>query len=434
VLLPTRRTAALAGALVLLALLAVAWPPLGGAVLALDLALAVAAVLDGLRVPHPRALAAARDLSEPLSAFAPNRVALELRSAASVPLRLEVADAPPPGFDSSGHRFHLRLPAGGSARVAYQVAPRSRGDFRFGDLGARAFGPWGLAARKWRLALSAPVRVYPDLRDLGRLAGARDPGAGRHRPGFLPEGQEFEGLRPHLPGDDVRRVDWKATARRGAPVVRELGPERSQTVWLLLDCGRPLAGRLPDGRTRLDGAVDACLALARSAARGGDRVGLLAFGAEFRALVPPRRGSSQLGPVAAALHALEPRPEESDLSGALDLLEAKQVRRALLVLLTDVADPESAGELVTRAARLRRRHLLSLVSAADPDLTAAASARPRSAEDAYARIAAERILAERRLALRRLRAAGIRVDDVPPERLAEAAVSGYLAAKGSGRL
>jgi uncharacterized protein (DUF58 family) len=213
-----------------------------------------------------------------------------------------------------------------------------------------------------------------------------------------------------------------------------MGPEKSQTVWLLLDCGRPLAGRLPDGRTRLDGAVDACLALARAAARGGDRVGLLAFGAEVRALVLPRRGSAQLGPVAAALHGLEPRPEETDVVGAIDLVEAHQPRRALVVLLTDVSDPESSTALVARAALLRHRHLVSVVAAAHPDLLAAASRRPHSADDAYARIAAERILAERGLALRRLRSAGIRVDDVPADRLRAAAVGGYLAAKGSGRL
>jgi len=434
VVLPTRRTAALAAASILLALLAIPWPALARGVLILDLLLLGAAVLDGAWAPRPGSLAARRSHGEPLNAFAPNEIAVELRALAPLALHLEVADSPPPGFESRGHRARLLVPARGANQISYEVVPRARGDFRFGDLSVRALGPWGLAARQWKVPLSAPVRVYPDLRDLGRLAGAREAAPGRPRPGLSSEGREFEGLRPHLPGDDVRRVDWKATARRGAPVVRELGPERSQTVWLLVDCGRSLAARLPDGRASLDGAVDACLALARAAARGGDRVGLLAFGAEVRALVPPRRGTGQLGPIAAALHALESRPEESDVAGALDVLEAHQRRRALVVLLTDVADPDGAAVLVARAGLLRRRHLLSLVAAADPELTAAATRRPRSAEDAYARVAAERILTERSLALRRLRSAGIRTDDVPADRLAAAAVARYLAAKESGRL
>ncbi len=396
--------------------------------------LLAAIAADALRAPRAGTVTARRTFGEPMSAFAPNRVGLELRSESATPLDLAVADSPPATFRSEGHRAGLVLPAGGSARIAYVVVPGERGTFAFGDLYLRAAGPWGLAARQWRLPLAAPVRAYPDLRGLARLGGPRDLGPGASRRGGSAEGREFEGLRPHLPGDDVRRVDWKATARRGTPVVREMGPERSQTVWLLLDCGRSLAGRLADGRSRLDEAVDACLALARSAARGGDRVGLLAFGATVRAIVPPGRGSAQLGPVAAALCGLDPRPEDPDVAGALDLLESRQSRRALVVLFTDVPDPDSGRALLARAARLCRRHLVLVVAAADPALAAAASRRPADAEDAYARVAAERILAEREGALARLRAVGVGVESVPAHRLAAAAVGGYLAAKTSGRL
>jgi len=434
VLLPTPRAAALAASGVLLALLSVGLPALAPAALAIDLVLLAAIGADALRSPRPGSLLARRTVRDPMSAFAPNPVELELRSRSSTAMRLRIADAPPPSFESTGHRAELALPAGDAARLRYDVVPRARGDFRFGNLAVRASGPWGLAARQWQVELAAPVRAYPDLRGLARLAGPLDLEAGAVRRPGAPEGREFEGLRPHLPGDDVRRVDWKATARRGSPVVREMGPERSQTVWLLLDCGRALAGRMPDGRTRLDGAVDACLALARAASRSGDRVGLLAFGSELRALVPPGRGTGQLGPVAAALHGLEPRPEEPGVGRALDLLGARQTRRALVVLFTDVTDPESGESLAARAALLCRRHLVLLVAAADPTLSAARSSRPASADDAFARVAAKRILAEREAALFRLRGAGVRVADVPANRLAAAAVGGYVSAKASGRL
>ncbi|HEU4382027.1 MAG TPA: DUF58 domain-containing protein [Anaeromyxobacteraceae bacterium] len=431
--LPTTRTVWLLAAGVLLALAAISEPGLLRLLLALDLAVLAAAALDALLAPGPGSLRARRRLRQPLSAFAPNRVAVEVEPAGRAVLA-EVADAPPATFDSRGHRARLEMPAGAAAVLAYEVVPRARGMVRFGDLHVRARGPFGLAARQWRVALSQEVAVYPDLRGLARAEGPRAPEPGAARARGHREGREFESLRPYAPGDDLRAVDWKATARRGVPVVREHEPERNQSVWLLLDCGRHLSARLPDGRVKLDHAVDAALAVARAAVKRGDRVGALLFGAEVRRVVPPGRGSRQLGPVAEALSRAEAAVEESDYAAAFDELTARQRRRALVLVFSDLADPDTSALLLSRAALLRRRHLLLLAAVADSAIADAARAVPDTEAEAYARLAAERILAERDLAARRLQAAGVEVASVPARDLTAAAVGGYLAAKASGRL
>ncbi len=417
-----------------LALAALGRPDLYRALAALDMLVLAAAALDAMLAPGPGSLRARRRVRQPLSAFAPNRVAVEIAPAGERPVLAEVADAPPATFEAQGHRAQIAAPVGGAALLAYQVVPRERGLHRFGDLQVRARGPWGLAARQWRVPLQQEVAVYPDLRGLARAEapGAPEPGSARAR-GHR-EGREFESLRPYSAGDDLRAVDWKATARRGFPVVRQHEPERNQTVWLLLDCGRHLSARLPDGRVKLDHAVDAALALARAAVKRGDRVGALLFGAEVRRIVPPGRGSRQLGPVAEALFRAEAAVEESDYAAAFDALAARQRRRALVVVFTDLADPDSSALLLRRAAFLRRRHLLLLAAVADSAIADAARALPETEADAYARLAAERILAERDLAARRLQAAGVEVASVPARDLTAAAVGGYLAAKASGRL
>ena len=433
-MLPTTRTVAVLAAGALLALAALGRPDLLQALAAFDLLVLAAAVLDALRAPWPGSLRARRRVRQPLSAFARNRVAVEIEPAGGRPVRAEVADSPPATFEAGGHRARISAPLGGAALLAYEVVPRARGLHRFGDLHVRAGGPWGLAARQWRVPLAQEVAVYPDLRGLARAEapGAPEPGAARAR-GHR-EGREFESLRPYSAGDDLRAVDWKATARRGFPVVRQHEPERNQTVWLLLDCGRHLSARLPGGRVKLDHAVDAALALARAAARRGDRVGALLFGAEVRRVVPPGRGSRQLGAVAEALFRAEAAVEESDYAAAFDALEARQRRRSLVVVFTDLADPDTSALLLQRAAFLCRRHLLLLAAVADSAIADAARAVPDTAADAYARLAAERILAERDLAARRLQAAGVEVASVPARDLTAAAVGGYLAAKASGRL
>ena len=258
--------------------------------------------------------------------------------------------------------------------------------------------------------------------------------SGQYGSVFRGLGMEFAEVREYVPGDDVRSIDWKATARRGAPVVREWQPERNQTLWLLLDCGRHLSARLGDGRTKLDRAVEAALALAQAAAARGDRTGAILFGAEVERVVPAQGGRAGLGPLAEALHLAEARPVESDYGAALDALEARQRRRALVLLFTDLADPDTSALLLARAALLRRRHLVLVAAVSDSEVADAARARPADEEGAFVRAAAERISGEREAAAARLAAAGVAVASVPASALAAAVVARYLEAKQRGTL
>ena len=431
---PTGRAAILLVAGAAMALAAMGSGASLSVVLAVDAALLVLFLADAARAPGPESVRAVRRVREPLSAFSPNAVSVRVESASARPLRLLAADAPPSSFDSAGHRAALHLPAAGEAMLDYEVWPRARGHAAFGDLHLRATGPFGLAARQWTVTLAHEVRVYPDLRGLASLPGATRPGAGRARARGHREGREFASLRAYAPGDDVRSIDWKATARRGGPVVREWQPERNQTVWLLLDCGRHLSARLSDGRVKLDHAVDAALALARAAATRGDRAGAVLFGAEVGRVVPPRSGRSQLAPLADALHLAEARVEESDYAAAFDVLDARQRRRALVVVFTDLADPDTSALLLARAVQLRRRHLVLVAAVADSEIADAARARPRDAGEAFVRAAAESILEEREQAAARLLSAGVRVESVPARELAAAVVAGYAEVKARGEL
>jgi uncharacterized protein (DUF58 family) len=216
--------------------------------------------------------------------------------------------------------------------------------------------------------------------------------------------------------------------------VRAWQPERNQTLWLLLDCGRHLSARLPDGRTKLDRAIEAALALARAAAERGDRTGAILFGAEVGRVVPALGGRGGLGPLAEALHLAEARPVESDYGAALDALEARQRRRALVLVFTDLGDPDTSALLLARAALLRRCHLVLVAAVSDSEVADAARARPRDEEEAFVRAAAERLEEERDAAAARLAAAGVAVTSVPASGLAAAVVGRYLEAKARGSL
>lgn len=438
---PTARAALLFALGGVLALAAVARPSLGAAVLGYDGAVIVLALLDFLLAPRARDFRAARRVREPLSAFAANPVEVTVWNDGNRAATLLAADAAPPGFATQGHRPRLAVPARGAAVFEYGAVPPERGPASFGDLALRGLGPLGLAARQWTVPLSHQVRVFPDLRELARgdLPGATETGLARVK--GLAEGREFAGLRAYVPGDDFRAIDWKATARRGSPVAREFQPERNQTLWLLLDCGRHLAGRVKTTapgagppRTKLDFAVDAALALARAAARRGDQVGVVLFGAEVTRVVPPGRGSTQLGPIADALSTAQARVEESDYDAAFDALLARQRRRSLVVTFTDLADEDTSALLIARAAQLRGRHLALVVAVSDSVVADAAHALPRTEVEAFARAAAARIVEERETTRAHLQAAGALVESVPARQLTASVVTRYLSIKAAGRL
>jgi uncharacterized protein (DUF58 family) len=444
--------------------LGLAWPlTLGGgrsgllAMLAWDALVLLLAMVDHARAarvpgmgraPGVGLVSAERRMRVPLTAFVPNRISLGLRSVAARPLSVSVADAPPPGFESIGHRCTVTMAAlgpgpgegAGEASVEYTVTPRSRGRHAFGDVHLRILGPLGLAWRSVRLPMGQEVAVYPESRAVAAASMpdasvmAMVPDAGRAARAGRVEGREFAALRHYLAGDDIRSVDWKVTARRGWPVVREWQPERNQTVWVLIDCGRHLGVRLGDGRTKLDRAVEAALALARSAAERGDRIGAILFGAEVERVVPPEAGTTRLGPLAQALYLAKSRPVEADYGAAFDELLARQRRRALVVVFTELSDPDTTALLLSRAQLLRRRHVVAVAAISDADLVEVATARPTTGSAALARAAAERIVEERDAAARRLAAAGVAVITTSAASLSAAVVTRYAAVKERGLL
>jgi uncharacterized protein (DUF58 family) len=187
-------------------------------------------------------------------------------------------------------------------------------------------------------------------------------------------------------------------------------------------------------RRKLDYAVDAALQLARVSLSKGDLVGVVAFGRGVLAHVPPRRGAAQLRALTSALYSLEARFEESDLGLALDAGFARHHKRTLVVVFSDLLDPETCGQLVRRAVSLTPRHLPLVASLHDPELAALAEAAPSSVQGAYERHVASRLEGDHRLTLARLKDAGAFVVRAPANGFSAAAVNAYLRIKAEGRL
>lgn len=323
---------------------------------------------------------------------------------------------------------------------------RLRGVHALGDLRLRLRGPLGLVERTARMGGEQTIAIEPALAGLKRTlklaASERWWELGvrklRRRGGQT----EFESLRQYVHGDDVRRIDWKAFAKRGRPTVRQYQEERGQELVLLIDSGRRMRATAAEDRLRgwnkLDWAIDAALELAAVALQKGDRVGIAVFDARIRAFVAPTRGARQLARLREAVFHLHPSEAESDLGRALREVAARYRRSAMVVVLSDVADPLSVDAQRRALASASKRHRLVFAGLDDPSLRRIADGLPAPrAEDADVldedplpavalRAAAFELIEDRRRALRRLAGSGVRVLDAVPAEAAGPLLAAWL--------
>lgn len=413
-------------------------------------AVVVAAGADTTRAPRPERIDVRRDAPAVLTLDAEATVTWRLANPTARAARVALADALWPSLRADDRRARVALPARSAASAATRIRPERRGRFALGDVTLRVESPVGLVAWQATRTLPGELRVYPPLRS--RDVAEQRLRAAQLRTGLLIAagtggGTEFEALREYTRDDEFRHIDWGATARLGTPIVRTYRPERNQTVLVLVDTGRTMAGQLavPGGRARLshggewtvprlDHAMDAALALTRVATGLGDAVGLVAFDADVRAVLPPRGRTDQLQRVGHALHELEPALVESDYRRAFVEALGRFPRRAFVLVLTELADEPMSATLLPALPIVLRDHLVTVAGVRDPEVDTWARAVPADADEAYRKAAAVAALAERRRAAGRIRGLGARVVDAAPADLAAGVIDTYLAEKRSGRL
>jgi uncharacterized protein (DUF58 family) len=388
--------------------------PLGVVALA-AVALVAATVVDA--VSARRAPGLERDAPEVLSRGIPAR--LNARATAPAGGSVRLRQAAPAGVDIE--------PREAADALTATITARTRGRHTLPATAIRATGPLGLA--RWDHAPGRPaeLRVFPDLHTARRLALTvargrfRDQGATAY--GLLGLGTEFELIRDYQPDDDIRQVNWRATARLGRPMSNQYRLEQDRDLIVLVDAGRLSAAPLA-GPTVLDVSLDAAAAIAFVADQLGDRCGAVAFDRDVRVALPPRRAGGAA--VVRALFDLEPRPLDSDFE--LAFRHAEGTKRALVVILCDLTEEAAARPLADAVPVLARRHAVVVASPSDPALEALAhggGARATVATD---------VLAARARAAARVRASGARVLEAPPDKLAAACVAAYLRAKARAAL
>ncbi|MGD0786707.1 MAG: DUF58 domain-containing protein [Terracidiphilus sp.] len=436
--------------------------------LAWDAVILLAALVDGLRLPRPEQLTAGRSWSNAPALDSQTEIELAVENQSRMIVECRLVDDLPPALvaEPATHRLMAfpRVPAS----LRYRVEPKERGDWETGWLYVRYRSSLGLTER-WAMApLTQTVRVYPALRTGEEqqifLARSRQIELQLRRAQQRGLGRDFESLREYREGDDLRDICWTATARRGSPITRQYQTERSQPVWIVLDCGRLMRARvaipqlisasghdfsranerLEKGRalapeensfenqkvhSKLDHACTTAVALAQLALFSGDRVGLLAYGQGIQQRLLPGRGATHLRQLIESLAQVHAESGEADHLRATAVLNRLQPRRSLILWVTDLAETAMRPEVIDGAVQLLRRHVLLFVAMAQPEVESIAQARPQNVEEMFRAAAAQEMAGRRELLLARLHEQGALTLDLNPEALTSSVLNQYLMVK-----
>jgi uncharacterized protein (DUF58 family) len=433
----------------------------------------LAALLDGLRLPAPAKLTASRSWSNAPALDSETEIELTVENDGKTILDCRLVDDLPPALVAEPATLRLTAFPRVPAKLRYQVKPAERGDWQSGWLYLRYRSPLGLCERWASAPLTQTVRVYPALRAGEEqqifLARSRQIDLQLRRSQQRGLGRDFESLRDYREGDDLRDLCWTATARRGSPITRQYQSERSQPVWIVLDCGRLMRARVamatppaevhhpvsghdfsraangakssgvltPEGsfcdhresHSKLDHACTTAVALAQLALYSGDRVGLLAYGQGIQQRLLPGRGASHLRQLIESLALVRAETAEADHLRATATLNRLQPRRSLILWITDLAETAMRPEVIDGALQLLRRHVLLFVAMAQPEVEQIAQARPKNVEQLFRAAAAQEMAARRELLLARLHEQGALTLDLNPDALTSSVLNHYLTVK-----
>lgn len=404
-----------------------------------NLMIGVLVFLDFHLAVRPEQIRCRRHLPGKLSIGVPNTVSLIVENFSFRRVTLDIRDEYPPEFKCSASDpiLSVTIQRRSRATLTYQVEPEARGVYRFGQLSMRYPGPMDLAVRQRDVSLEDLAEVYPNITSISRL-DLRLRRSHLLETGLISErkrgsGTDFESLREYVFGDEFRKIDWKATARRNQMITREYQMEVNQSIVVVLDRGRAMGTRA-GSLTLLDHAVNAALLLGYQVTHRGDKIGLLIYSNEVETFVPPAKGKKHYHAFLRALAQVKPAQVESDVTATCRFLMGRRLRRSLLMMLTDLGAGSSAEVLCRELIPTMRKHVPTVVSLVNPVTLAKVRQVPNDAAQLAEKVLARSIIDRTKETLRLLEKRGVIALALGPEELTPAVLSAYLRVKLRDRL
>ena len=364
------------------------------------------------------------------------QVQVLLHNASTQNLRLTLIDELPDQLQIRDQGIPVRITAGEKLALEYGLCPTIRGVHTFGNLNLFLQTRYALAERRLVIAHAQEVAVYPSIVQMKQFALRAHETVlvgGQRRPRPVTKSYEFDQIKEYVRGDDLRSVNWKATARRGELMVNKYAVERAQRIYSVIDKGRTML--MPfGGLSLLDYAVNASLALSNVILRRDDRAGLITFSDKLGDVLTADSKPDQLRRILETLYRQREREGESDY----DLLYYATRRflpsRSLLLLFTNFESNTALDRVLPILRRIGRNHSLVVVLFENTEIADLLEPPAADIEEVYLKSTARRYVQERQLMAARLRQNGVQVVLTRPEELTGNVIAKYLELKGRGEI
>ncbi len=378
---------------------------------------------------HPEA---SRIMADRLSNGDENNIMMKVKNPMPFTVRMEIIDELPVQFQKRDWLLSYRFKAGEQKSIHYKLRPVERGEYDFGRIILYVRSQLGLVKRRHNSDAQQVVPVYPSYLQMRKYALLSQTTIqtehGNRRMRKLGHSMEFEQIKEYVRGDDIRSVNWKATARKGALMVNSYTDERSQQVYCVIDKGRLM--KMPfGGLTLLDYAINSTLVLANVCLQKQDRVGVITFSNKMGSVIAADRKPIQRENILQLLYNQETAFLESDFEMLYMQMRNRVKHRSLVVLYTNFETLNGLYRQLNYLRSIARHHLLMVVFFENTELHQLSNLQARNVEDVYVKTIAEKFEFEKRLIVKELRKHGILSVLTAPEHLTINAVNKYLELK-----
>jgi uncharacterized protein (DUF58 family) len=361
-----------------------------------------------------------------------NEVKLSVRNNYRFPVRIKLIDELPFQFQIRDFSIVKTILSDSYSELSYSVKPVKRGSYSFGAVNIFTTGAFRLVSRRYRFDQGKEIKVYPSFLQLKKYEliafSEKLQEYGMKRMRKIGQNREFDQIRNYVSGDDIRTINWKATARKSDVMVNQYQDERSQQVYFILDKGRSM--KMPFNQmTLLDYAINSSLILSNITLKKQDKAGLITFNKKIGTLLPAERRPGQLEKILNVLYNEKTAFSESNNEVLFSAIWNKINQRSLLFLFTNFESISSLKRQLPYFRKIALRHLLVVVFFENSELTELTEKPAASLEEVYIKTIAEKLRFEKRLIAKELSKYGIIPILTTPEKLSVDLINKYLEIK-----
>jgi uncharacterized protein (DUF58 family) len=383
------------------------------------------------------ALIGKRDCADRLSNGDENNIYLYCENRYGFKVRISILDELPHQFQIRDFNFKLSLSSGENKSIVYKLRPVRRGEYDFGILYFYVSSPIGLISRRFAFAENKIVPVYPSYLQMRKYElfaiSNRLTEIGIKKIRKIGHNREFDQIKEYVSGDDLRTVNWKATARKGSLMVNAYQDEKSQQLYSVIDKGRAM--KMPfDGMTLLDYAINTSLVISNVAIKKDDKAGLITFSNRIGSILKADKKSMQMQLIMESLYNQDMQFQESDFGRLYRNIKTHLRQRSLIMLYTNFESLVSMNRQFQYLRKIAKDHLLVVIFFENTELATLSSNDAKSTEEIYIKTIAEKFSFEKRMIVKELRKYGIHTILTSPQNLTVASLNKYLELKSRGLL